>query len=270
LTSFGATDPLDPRRPGAWLIALLMIGIAIALGLSVGGHSDFANLLLTTLVLVITAATAWWLTPTSARFLVLRPDELGYSDLLFFVYSDAPGSEPKVPRDVLLQLHVAVVNVGGRKGLLSSLRLLGLRDASGSLRTLPGFPEKLRAHVYTQVTWRRSSRAMRQEVESQTQSPPLVLGPDDVVLLRFRARRGIDWSPTWTLDAVHSLSESLASPIVAARIELIYRRGTEVVHEEIDVPCVVEQQELYRSLLGEITDGFRRLPMVPQMPIEIE
>jgi hypothetical protein len=98
----------------------------------------------------------------------------------------------------------------------------------------------------------------------------LVLGPDDVVLLRFRARRGIDWSPTWTLDAVHSLSESLASPIVAARIELIYRRGTEVVHEEIDVPCVVEQQELYRSLLGEITDGFRRLPMVPQMPIEIE
>jgi hypothetical protein len=74
----------------------------------------------------------------------------------------------------------------------------------------------------------------------------------------------------WTIEALRKFHDALASPIVAAVVELTYRRGTEVVREETEVPCVVEQQGLYCQLLAELTNDFQRLPSVATLAIEFE
>jgi hypothetical protein len=40
-----------------------------------------------------------------------------------------------------------------------------------------------------------------------------MLGPDEVVTLRFRARRGVDWSSRWTLDLLGQAAQRLRRPI---------------------------------------------------------
>jgi hypothetical protein len=257
------------KHPAPWLALLAVTAVVAATYLAILGHVDYANLALTVLVFVVTVATLWVVIPKDAHVTVVRPDELEIADLVFFLQSGS-GAHPELPADVLLQLHVAVINDGGRKVLLSGLRLVGLIHENGDLHFPPGFPEALNAQLYLQVTRRRSSTGMRVEVESETAALPVVLAPDDVVVLRFRARRGIDWSPSWTLEQVRRFADNIGSPIKGARLQLRYRHGKELSVAMIDVPCDVDQQERYRRLLEVVTDGFHRLPAVEPLSIEVE
>src|SRR4051794_13668039 len=69
-------------------------------------------------VLLIAGWTLQLTLPKPAKLWVERQEELELSDLLFFMV-DESNEHPAMPRDILLQLHVAVVNIGGQKGVLS-------------------------------------------------------------------------------------------------------------------------------------------------------
>jgi hypothetical protein len=77
--------------------------------------------------------------PGPAELWVERQYELEQSDLIFYRYADAPGLPEGVeqPADFLLQLDVAVANIGGRKALVSSLSLLRFIDEHGEAVRLP-------------------------------------------------------------------------------------------------------------------------------------
>jgi hypothetical protein len=61
--------------------------------------------------------------------------------------------------------------------------------------TVPG-PAELWVERQRRFRWSRGERLPEAEITF----PPLMLEPDEVVTLRFRTRRGIDWSGRWTLD----------------------------------------------------------------------
>lgn len=256
-------------RPSiAWLLGAIAIAICLGIALTAIGKSDWAVVMLTAILLFVTTLTYWLVTPRPAELLVVRPDELGVADLIFSLRpQDGHG---QVPHDVLLQLHVAVINVGGRKALLSTMHLEGLINANGQTRMLPGFPSELAAQLYTQTAKRRSASGMQIEVESETASLPLLIDPEEVVILRFRSRRGIDWSEAWRIAQLREFAEALESPIVSARLRVAYRRGREVVRESIVTSCQVEQQDLYRTRLVELTRNLTRRPSIESMAIAIE
>ena len=83
--------------------------------------------------------------------------ELGIDDLIFYVYPNQSTDSVAVPRDFLLQLHVAVANIGGRKLVLSALRLTHFSDEEGHSIALPDTPMPLNAHRVDQsfnvVSW---------------------------------------------------------------------------------------------------------------------
>ena len=76
----------------------------------------------------------------------MRQHELGYDDLIFY-----GSSATEIPRDFLLQMHVAVANMGGRKGVLSRLELLALHRR---LSLAPGM-------VPPPIAWLGTSRQAR-------------------------------------------------------------------------------------------------------------
>src|SRR5215213_2001700 len=90
--------------------------------------SDLGGLILNIVLLLITATTLHFTIPDPARIWLERQAELGLSDLLFFIVGDSAQGRP---RDILLQLHVAVSNIGGRKAVLSKVELDALLDRDG-------------------------------------------------------------------------------------------------------------------------------------------
>src|SRR5207248_763784 len=100
--------------------------------------------------------------------------------------------------------------------------------------------------------------------------PPYVLASDDVIVIRFRARRGIDWSKRWTVETIREFCEPLRRPIVAAFGTINWRRGGEIQTDRFEMALVVEQQAEYLALVGELTEGFTTLPDIPPQRIELE
>src|SRR5207248_10777623 len=126
---------------------------------------------------------------------------------IFYVYQEvADGRQLQVPRDFLLQLHVTLVNVGGRKAVLSSVKLADLQDSGGARIQLDELPMPIQAH---QLVSRRYWTIQGLAQELQEVPPPFTLEPDDAVTLRFRVRRGIDWSPRWGLQPLKAIAEQL-------------------------------------------------------------
>jgi hypothetical protein len=189
--------------------------------------------------------------PGPAELWVERQYELERSDLIFFRYADAPGLPEGVqqPADFLLQLDVAVANIGGRKALLSSLHLLRFIDERGETVELPNVPLPIAAQRYQQrFRWVQGERRREGEISF----PPLMLEPDEVVTLRFRARRGIDWSSRWTVDLVHQIAQSLQRPISKAELLAVYRTGKKVERQTIVVAVRTEQQAAYAQDLEQL------------------
>ena len=232
------------------------------------GRTDLANWAISAVVLVTTGLTYLLVLPQPGRLLLVRQDELDLVDLVFYVH-ETTGSRP-VPRDYLLDFQVAVCNVGSRTAVLSTLRLTAFLDASG--HPVPGleFPEWLNAEQYVQITRRRTEGRMQPELYSETRSGPWVLSSDDVITLRFRSRRGIDWGPQWDLTRLQRLATALETEVSAVRVELAYRCGRRVLRQSPILDCKVAQQEKYRQAILATTDGLKTLPSGLAESIEIE
>jgi hypothetical protein len=106
--------------------------------------------------------------------------------------------------------------------------------------------------------------------EAEITFPPLMLAPDEVVTLRFRARRGIDWSDRWTLDLVRKAELSLQRPIIGAELLAVYRTGKKVEQHKLVVAVRTEQQAAYVNDLEQLLDGPSPLPPLPVRSFERE
>jgi hypothetical protein len=97
-----------------------------------------------------------------------------------------------------------------------------------------------------------------------------MLGPDEVLALRFRARRGIDWSSRWTLDRLRQAAQSLQRPISNAELLAAYRTGERVERQRIVVAVRTEQQSAYVRDLEQLAHGVTQVPKLPVRPFEME
>ena len=244
---------LKHRRYFIWLAAAMTILILVyTTWLDHEGVADYGSLVLNVVLLAITATTLRLTIPDRARIWLDRQGELGIDDLLFFVVGDSPEGRP---RDILLQLHVAVSNIGGRKAVLSRVELISLLDHHGRSVRLRFGP--VRAVEYsTRNRWLDTFAVLQgqqnnlQHFSIRDELPgPYSLAPDDVITLRLRARVGIDWSARWSLEALQSYANELERPIERARLAAVYRRGDEVVTDHFEVPVVEKQQAMYLEAL---------------------
>jgi hypothetical protein len=242
------------------------VGFSLAWGIARG--TDLAAAVLSAGVLVVALLTLFFVVPKPAELWLERQDELGLTDLIFYIYPQpAPADAPRVPRDFLLQLHVAVSNVGGRKAVLSALKLNKFVDQNGDAVQLPEVPLPLSAAQVDQksgwVNHQRHSQLL-------LVLPPYVLEPDDVITLRFRCRRGIDWSQRWGLDELRAFADAISRDISAARVTLTFRRGASVEERNSTVSVRVAQQGEFRDLLRSLTADFTARPELPEQSISLE
>src|SRR5215211_5609947 len=185
------------RRP--WLVwvpvALTIAFLSFSTWRDNEGVADYGALVLNVLLLIITATTLQLTIPEPAKLWVHRQDELGHTDLIFYVVGDSPEG---IPRDYLLQFHVAVSNVGGRRAVLSKLELKNLLDGSGEIVDM-GLGRVSGSQYTTRQRWIDTMPVL----QGQRPNPehfairddirgPFSMQPDDVVSLRLRARSGID------------------------------------------------------------------------------
>jgi len=256
------------RRQTALFLGLAAVATGFALTWGVVRGTDLAVAVLTVAVLGASAATLTLVAPKPAELLVQRQDELELDDLIFYVYPQlAATGERQVPRDLLLQMHVAVINVGGRKAVLSRLRLNEFLDKDGVPVRLPEVPPPLQATLMAQQGgW------VNHQYESQVRIvfPPYVLEQDDVITLRFRCRRGIDWSQRWGVEELSSYADAIARPITTAAVTAVFRRGASVQQRPFTVPVRVLQQQEFHDLLCLLTADFTIRPTVPEQPIAFE
>ena len=260
------------RMRGRW--PLFWITVAAALGVGVVGllvargdvveSADLPSLVVGLLAVAVALLTLKYVAPRPARVLVMRQDELGFSDLIFYMYQSG---DQQVPRDYLLQLHVAVANVGGRKAVVSKVEIDTFHGSDRSPRQLPDAPTAIRAsQFYQQHGWRNH----KYFTENVSRSGPWLLEPGDVITLRFRARRGIDWSARWTLASLRSFGESVEQEFVAASGCVTWREGRHTNLDRFEVAVESVQQHEYVNALREITQEFTIRPSVDEQRIEIE
>jgi len=253
-----------------WIVLIVASGgcAVFALIYSIVTGGEAASVAISAPILVIAAATLWYTVPQRARLSVDRLDEANLTDLIFFIYPQPnPHSEQQIPRDYLLQLHVAVSNLGGRKAVLSSITIEGFRTDGGETIHLPGATATIGGMQWIQRSgWLNSSRVF----ENMNVPGPYILDPDDVIVLRFRTRRGIDWGSQWTTDSLQEFCQPLQSPIVSAFGTMVWRRAGEVVRDAFSIPLMVEQQAEYLELVNQLTGSFTVMPTVSQQQIVLE
>ena len=222
-------------------------------------------------VLVVALSTLFFSYPRRAKVDISRLDELDTEDLLFFVYPQPnPDNDPQIPRDYLLNLQVVVANVGGRKAVISSVSIEEFKRADGQTTYLPeGVQGAIGGSQWTlQFGFVGPGQRVFQNISS---SGPYVLASDDAIVIKFRQRRGIDWSDRWDLSALRGYSEALRSPFISARVRVAWRRGREVRRDDFWVDLKVLQHDLYLRDLAEVTQNFTVRPDdVEARPIEIE
>ncbi len=248
------------------LMVLLPCGFAIAYVASTG--KGLLITVLTAPVLIVVGLTLWQALPKPARLVLVRQDELDTDDLIFYVVPQPnPQNEQQIPRDYLLQLHVAVCNIGDKKAVLSRVRLEGFRGAQGEMLSLPDAPTWLDGAQWSQYLGWVNGEMHHQNLWSP---PPYVLDRDDVITIRFRIRRGIDWSERWTLGELQRIHDALRRPITAAYGHMAWRRGKEIVTQPFEVALSVKQQNLYVGAIADVTRQLTCRPAIPQHPFALE
>lgn len=259
------------QRPVIWLaVGVASVFLFVSTWLDSGGTADFGALALDLVILFITATTLHLAIPDPARIWLDRQGELGIDDLIFYVEGD---SAEGLPRDVLLQLHVAVSNVGGRKAVLSMLELVAFLDSRKHQVEMGLVP--VRAMGYsTRHHWVDKTAVLRgqqNDLERFTireEDPgPFVLAPDDVITLRLSARGGIDWTDQWNLKALQSRALALEQSIQYARLIATFCRVDELVTQSFDIPITVLQQPMYVEALRFVTNDFTTRPEVDYRPV---
>src|SRR5258706_597348 len=173
-------------------VVIAVMFLIVAVQSARAGHIDWAGFQVTIAVLAIAVATLLATLPTPAHLWIERQYELEVDDVIFYLY-DEPGIG-MVPRDILFQVHVAVANVGGRKSVLSALRIEALLDRDGAEIRIPEFALPVLAQRVRQGGgWRITDNVMHKHSFLEFIQEPYVLEPDDVITMRLRARPGIDW-----------------------------------------------------------------------------
>jgi hypothetical protein len=243
------------------LLAFLVISIAVTVGLILASRQEVANVFLAIAVLVVAIATLLATVPSPAKLHFEKEDRAGSPDLIFYLWPD-PSAGEQWPRDFTLNLDVVVVNVGGRKTVLSHLGLVKFLDPTGRDIVPYTIPTPLSATMIRQRRGFVSTGGVGGLHFQTDQDPgPFVIEPDEAITLRLRWRGGIDWSkPRWTLDEVRRLAMSLEYPIASASVEATYRRGKEIQRQEFVLSVSVLQQKLYRDQLHSLTRGFTTMP----------
>jgi hypothetical protein len=181
----------------------------------------------------------------------------------------------RLSRDVLLHYELALANIGGRKTVLSDISLDWFVDLKGHVIKPHEMSLPLAGHmVRSTFVWRdhrdpvSGAVALESFGQREQQPLPLVLEPDDAVVIRFRTRFGIDWSKRWigtgAMEPVRNLAESLAYPIAQAHLSATYRRGRNIASKFFVLPITVTQQDEYRQRLGGVTQGFAKFPDVEE------
>ncbi len=256
------------RRRSVLVLAAAIVIVALVVFVVAGEslqRSDAPGLVIAGAGLGVALVTLWFVVPTPARVIVDRQDELQLTDLIFYLYED--GALGKVPRAILLQLHMAVANVGGRKAVVSRVRIDRLVNDEGEEVVLPGVPQQIRAAEYRQRTgWRNHERYF----ENETSGGPWVLASDDVITLRFRFRRGLTWEPAEDLDHLRAYADALRSPIRRAEGTVTWRQGGSVRHDQFQARLETKQQAEYTTALDALTEHFTTRPDVPPRPIHLE
>lgn len=256
------------RRYGVGLALFVLLPCAFAVGYVASTGKELLTTVLTVPVLFVAGLTLWQALPKPAQLVLVRQDELEIDDLVFYVVPQPnPQNEQQVPRDYLLQLHVAVCNIGDKKAVLSRVRLEGFRGAQGEALSLPDAPTWLDGAQWSQHLGWVNGQMHHQNLWSP---PPYVLDRDDVITIRFRTRRGIDWSEHWTLEELRRIHDTLQRPITAAYGHMAWRRGKEIVTKPFEVALSVQQQDLYVRTIGDVTKQFTHRPGIPQHPFSLE
>jgi len=251
-----------------WAFAVIaLVFLIVAVQSARTGHVDWAGFQVTISVLGIAVATLFATLPMPARLWIERQYELEVDDVIFYLY-DEPGLG-QVPRDILFQVHVAVANVGGRKAVLSAVRIEALLDGKGREIQIPEFPLPVLAQRVQQGGgWRITDNVMHTHSFLEFLPGPYVLERDDVVTMRLRARPGINWSGRWTLSKIQELAKVLERPMEAVRVTAIYRRGRRVVRQPFVIGDLkVLQQDLYVRRLRALTNDFQVRPTVAERAI---
>ncbi len=241
----------------AALAAGTTLAMALAAWLAITDWIDLGIFVLTLAVLLVAAVTLFAVLARPAELWVERQAELGLDDLIFF------GHEP--PTEFLLQLHVAAANVG-------ALFLDAFTDDQGREVRPHQLPMPLQAQIARQVMRQgldASGRPFR-EITVEASRPPVILDPDDVITLRFRARRGIDWSDHWTLDEITKLAASLEGQIARAKLRALFRQGRKVVRRTFEVDVQVVGQRAYVDALRRLTEDFTVRPQIERQHIILE
>lgn len=250
------------------VVVLAAIGGGIAIGHTIETGQEISTVALSVPILFIAGATLRYTIPKRAQLKVDRLDEAGLTDLIFYIYPKPnPQGQQQIPVDYLFQLHVAVCNVGDRKAVLSRISVDGFKNETGGTIHLPGGPETISGMQWIQQSGWVNSQHHFQNLNVQ---PPYVLEADDVIVIRFRSRRGIDWGPQWTLDTLKDFTEPIETPITSAFGSFIWRRGGQVVAEKFEVSLVVEQQDDYIRLVDSLTRGLTIVPQLPQQQVSLE
>lgn len=255
-----------PRR--SWLALMVLAGAASAFGVvrAAATGQEIATVALSIPILSVALLTLRYTVPRPARLTVDRLDEAGLTDLIFYIYplQDDPERGEVQPGDYLLQLHVAVANLGDRKAVLSIIRIDGFHNSAGEIVHLPGAPHTIEGARWVQ---RMGWRGGQFHHENMSEPGPYVLDPDDVIVMRFRVRPGIDWSDRWTLDSLRAFCDPLSDPLCSAFGTVIWRRAGVVVTERFEVSLVVEQQDKYVRQVKDLTQDFTQIPDLPERPL---
>lgn len=227
-------------------------------------QGDWGTWTLTVAVLGVAALTLDATVLQPPRLWISKPEELGYSDLIFYLHEH---EGRRIPSDYLLQLHVLVGNTGGKKAIITKVQVTGFKGRSGGVFHLPELPKEIGGqHYSTWTSWRDIGRSFdRREVP-----PPFILAPNEVLVLRFRGRRGVDWSARWDLDKLRDFHSALLVEPTTAIVEVTYRWGRHRKTINHEVPVEVAQHDEYVEQLRALTDGFSTSPDVPEQRVNIE
>lgn len=241
------------------LMAIVLTGL-----ISIQANIGFQSLVLDVMPVGLALVTLYYVIPKRASITVERQEELEISDLIFFLYQE---DDRRIPRDYMFQLHVAVANLGGRKAIVSKVRLQELLDSEEHVVSLPGCPKTFNAAEYHARSGYRNGDWFFENVNVPG---PWLLDPGDVITLRFRIRRGIDWSESWDLCKLRELCDALSREIIRGRGEVIWREGGKVRVSAFEVPVESVQQWEYVAAVRALTEDFTVRPRIRKWAVPLE
>lgn len=243
-----------------------VFAIALKTGLWVYPNpGNWGNWIMNVAVLFVAAGTLDAMVMQPPRLWISKPDELGYTDLIFYLFQH---DGRRIPREYLLQFHVLLGNTGGKKAIITRVQVTGFKGQSRESIHLPEMPQTIGGQHYS--TWRSWRDIGGGSFDRREVPPPFILAPNEVLVLRFRGRRGIDWSARWDLEKLRSYHEALLIEPTTAVVEVTYRWGRHVKTIKKEIQVVVTQHKEYVEQLRQLTSDFTALPAVPEQRVSIE